>query len=81
MRCPRSLRVYFAERMIFSSYMNIFLSSWCLTAGGLLFAFPMIYLRVKDHTEPKDEALYGVSVHWFYFGSELFFSTRRDERG
>ncbi|KAL4070509.1 major facilitator superfamily domain-containing protein [Scleroderma citrinum] len=38
-------------------YMNIFLSSWCLTAGGLLFALPMIYLRVKDRTEPKDEVL------------------------
>lgn len=38
-------------------YMNIFLSSWCLTAGGLIFALPMIYLRVKNHTELKEEAL------------------------
>lgn len=38
-------------------YMNIFLSSWCLTAAGLLFALPMIYLRVKNHTELKEEAL------------------------
>ncbi|KIJ66415.1 hypothetical protein HYDPIDRAFT_174514 [Hydnomerulius pinastri MD-312] len=38
-------------------YMNIFLSSWCLTASGLAFALPMIYLRVKNHTDPEDEVL------------------------
>ncbi|KAI6133610.1 major facilitator superfamily domain-containing protein [Pisolithus thermaeus] len=38
-------------------YMNIFLSSWCLTAGGLAFALPMIYLRVKNHTELEEETL------------------------
>lgn len=36
-------------------YMNIFLSSWCLTAGGLAFALPMIYIRVKNHTELEEE--------------------------
>ncbi|KAI6124378.1 hypothetical protein EV401DRAFT_1942779 [Pisolithus croceorrhizus] len=38
-------------------YMNIFLSTWALTAGGMLFAFPMVYFRVKDHTELEDETL------------------------
>ncbi|KAF8840593.1 MFS general substrate transporter [Paxillus ammoniavirescens] len=38
-------------------YMNIFVSTWVLTAAGMLFAFPMIYFRVKDHTEDEDEAL------------------------
>ncbi|KAH7928794.1 hypothetical protein BV22DRAFT_1030368 [Leucogyrophana mollusca] len=38
-------------------YMNIFLSTWCLTAAGMLFALPMLYLRVKDHTEIEDETL------------------------
>lgn len=38
-------------------YMNIFLSTWGLTAAGMLFAFPMVYFRVKDHTEPEDETL------------------------
>lgn len=38
-------------------YMNIFLSSWCLTAGGLAFALPMIYIRVKNHTELEEENL------------------------
>jgi len=38
-------------------YMNLFLSTWVLLAAGLLFALPMIYLRVKEHTEISDEAL------------------------
>ncbi|KAG6329845.1 hypothetical protein ID866_9246 [Astraeus odoratus] len=38
-------------------FMNIFLSSWCLTAFGLVCAFPMIFLRVKEHTELEDETL------------------------
>ncbi|KIK52133.1 hypothetical protein GYMLUDRAFT_50082 [Collybiopsis luxurians FD-317 M1] len=36
-------------------YMNIFLSTWLLLAAGLMSAFPMIYFRVKDHTELEDE--------------------------
>ncbi|GBE78584.1 UNC93-like protein [Sparassis crispa] len=36
-------------------YMNIFVSTWVLLVAGLFFAFPMIYLRVKDHTEATDE--------------------------
>ncbi|KAG6331719.1 hypothetical protein ID866_7369 [Astraeus odoratus] len=38
-------------------FMNIFLSSWCLTTFGLVCALPMIYLRVKEHTELADETL------------------------
>lgn len=38
-------------------YMNIFLSTWCLTVAGMIFAAPMVYLRVTDHTEIEDEAL------------------------
>jgi len=38
-------------------YMNIFLSTWTLLVAGLIFALPMIYLRVKDHTELEDEAI------------------------
>jgi hypothetical protein len=37
--------------------MDIFASTWALLAAGLLFAFPMIYLRVKNHTELEDETL------------------------
>ncbi|KAG9310065.1 major facilitator superfamily domain-containing protein [Chiua virens] len=45
------------ELTILSSYMNIFLSTWCLVAAGLLFAFPMIYTRVRDTTVLDDEAM------------------------
>ncbi|KAA1475457.1 MFS general substrate transporter [Dentipellis sp. KUC8613] len=38
-------------------YMNIFISTWVLLAAGLLFALPMIYLRVKDHTDIEDETI------------------------
>ncbi|KAG9307916.1 major facilitator superfamily domain-containing protein [Chiua virens] len=38
-------------------YMNIFLSTWCLVAAGLLLAFPMIYTRVRDTTVLDDEAI------------------------
>ncbi|KAG2141232.1 hypothetical protein DEU56DRAFT_900616 [Suillus clintonianus] len=32
-------------------------SIWCLIGAGLLFSFPMIYLRVKDTTVIEDEGL------------------------
>ncbi|KAG6379338.1 MFS general substrate transporter [Boletus reticuloceps] len=35
-------------------YINIFLSTWALTAAGMVFAFPMVYYRVRDHTEDKE---------------------------
>ncbi|KAG8858408.1 hypothetical protein FRB96_005293 [Tulasnella sp. 330] len=38
-------------------FMNIFASTWALLAGGLLFALPMLYNRVKDHTEIEEEIL------------------------
>jgi len=38
-------------------YMNIFVSTWVLLVAGLLFALPMLYLRVKNHTEPEDEVM------------------------
>jgi MFS family permease len=42
---------------ILTPYMNMFASTWALCAAGLLFALPMIYLRVKDHTDLEDEAV------------------------
>ncbi|KAF5361690.1 hypothetical protein D9758_007339 [Tetrapyrgos nigripes] len=36
-------------------YMNLFISTWVLLVAGLVFALPMIYLRVKDHTDASDE--------------------------
>ncbi|KAG1890072.1 MFS general substrate transporter [Suillus subluteus] len=36
-------------------YMNIFLSTWCIMIAGMIFAAPMVYLRVTDHTDVEDE--------------------------
>lgn len=38
-------------------YMQIFASTWALLVAGLLFALPMLYFRVKNHTELEDEAM------------------------
>lgn len=38
-------------------FMNIFLSTWVLLVSGLVFALPMIHLRVKEHTDSEDETL------------------------
>ncbi|KAG1729583.1 hypothetical protein EDB19DRAFT_116423 [Suillus lakei] len=42
-------------------HMAIFISTWCLVAAGLVFSFPMIYLRVRDTTVIWDEVKYEVS--------------------
>ncbi|KAF8525090.1 MFS general substrate transporter [Hysterangium stoloniferum] len=39
-------------------FMNIFISTWALLAAGLIFALPMLYLRVHDTTTLEDEILY-----------------------
>ncbi|KAF5377198.1 hypothetical protein D9615_006471 [Tricholomella constricta] len=38
-------------------FMNVFISTWALLVGGLVFALPMIYMRVKERTELSDEVL------------------------
>ncbi|GLB36693.1 putative MFS general substrate transporter [Lyophyllum shimeji] len=38
-------------------FMNVFISTWTLLVAGLVFALPMIYMRVKEHTEYSDEVL------------------------
>ncbi|KAF9069244.1 MFS general substrate transporter [Rhodocollybia butyracea] len=45
------------------SFMNIFISDWVLLVAGLLFALPMIHLRVKDHTDLIDETLVQIDDH------------------
>jgi len=37
--------------------MNIFASTWAIMAAGLVFAVPMLWLRIKNHTELEDEVL------------------------
>ncbi|KAG7448591.1 MFS general substrate transporter [Guyanagaster necrorhizus] len=43
-------------------YMNIFISTWVLLVSGLVFALPMLILRVKNHTDLDDEVLYVVRI-------------------
>ncbi|TFK38635.1 major facilitator superfamily domain-containing protein [Crucibulum laeve] len=38
-------------------FMSMFLSTWVLLVAGLVFALPMIYIRVKEHTNFEDETL------------------------
>jgi len=38
-------------------FMNMFISTWVLLVAGLVFALPMIYMRVKEHTDIIDETL------------------------
>uniref|UniRef100_A0A0W0F2B5 Duf895 domain membrane protein n=1 Tax=Moniliophthora roreri TaxID=221103 RepID=A0A0W0F2B5_MONRR len=38
-------------------YMNMFISTWVLLVAGLVFALPMIHMRVKNHTDLEDEAI------------------------
>ncbi|KAJ7067991.1 major facilitator superfamily domain-containing protein [Mycena amicta] len=38
-------------------FMTMFASTWGLCAAGLVFALPMIYLRVKPTTDLEDEAI------------------------
>ncbi|KAJ7507441.1 MFS general substrate transporter [Mycena galericulata] len=44
-------------------YINMFASTWALCTAGLLFALPMIYLRVKDHTDLEDEVVARMDEH------------------
>lgn len=46
--------------------MNMFISTWVLLVAGLIFALPMIHLRVKDHTELADETLYVLFPNFSY---------------
>ncbi|KAH9949463.1 MFS general substrate transporter [Amylocystis lapponica] len=45
-------------------YMSIFISTWVLLVAGLLCALPMIYMRVKEHTDPMDEIEDVLYVPW-----------------
>ncbi|KAK0443137.1 MFS general substrate transporter [Desarmillaria tabescens] len=38
-------------------YMNMFISEWALLVGGLVFALPMVIIRIKDHANLDDETI------------------------
>lgn len=59
-------------------FINIFISTWVLLVAGILFALPMVYYRVKDHTDPEDEALY-VSLSAFSLPIDNQFRAHTDD--
>jgi len=38
-------------------YMNMFLSTWVLLVAGLIFALPVMQIRIKNQTDPADDAV------------------------
>jgi len=38
-------------------YMNMFLSTWVLLVAGLIFALPVMQIRIKNRTDPADDAM------------------------
>lgn len=60
--------------------MNVFISTWALLVAGLVFALPMIHLRVKEHTDIADEALYVVSQLSLLL-ADFTCSARMDDNG
>ncbi|PBK79767.1 hypothetical protein ARMGADRAFT_1092791 [Armillaria gallica] len=38
-------------------YMNMFIFEWALLVGNLVFASPMVILRIKNHTDLDDETI------------------------
>ncbi|KZV84729.1 major facilitator superfamily transporter [Exidia glandulosa HHB12029] len=45
-----------------TSYVHMFASTWGLLVGGLVFALPMIILRVENHTWAEDDVLGGIDA-------------------
>lgn len=41
----------------------MFISTWVLLVAGLIFALPLIQMRVKNHTDPVDGTLYVQHFH------------------
>ena len=39
-------------------YLNIFYSTWGLLIAGLVFAVPMMHMRITDHTTEDDDGYY-----------------------
>ncbi|KIM34051.1 hypothetical protein M408DRAFT_325579 [Serendipita vermifera MAFF 305830] len=44
-------------------YMNLFISTWVLLTVGLLFALPMLIVRVKEHTGLAEEIMVRMDEH------------------
>ncbi len=63
MRMPDTLRrdsslSFFIDNLLtgLSRYMNMFLSTWVLLVAGLIFALPVMQIRIKNQTDLADDA-------------------------
>ncbi|KAI0809164.1 MFS general substrate transporter [Irpex lacteus] len=45
-------------------YMNMFISTWVLLVAGLVFAFPMIHMRVQEYTDEADDLYVSRACYW-----------------
>ncbi|KAK0245293.1 hypothetical protein EDD85DRAFT_13486, partial [Armillaria nabsnona] len=45
-------------------YMDMFISEWALLVGGLVFALPMVILRIKNHIDLDDETITRMDDKW-----------------
>ncbi len=64
-------------------YMNIFISTWVLLVSGLVFALPMLILRVKNHTDLEDEVMYVFEFFFIFIVVDLMslHRARMDDQG
>jgi hypothetical protein len=67
--------------ILMGRYINIFVSTWVLLVAGLVFLLPMIYLRVKEHTDLGDEAMSVVFILLCSNDPKDFLSARMDDEG
>jgi MFS family permease len=65
---------------VLTPYMNMFASTWALCAAGLLFALPMLYLRVKDHTDLEDEVIARMDEHGHVLPVDAIAQTEEREK-
>lgn len=61
--------------------MNMFISTWVLLVAGLVFSLPMIYLRVKNHTDLADETLYAWIASDYIVFIDVLSRLRMDDSG
>jgi len=65
---------------VLTPFMNVFASTWALCVAGLLFALPMIYLRVKEHTDLEDETVARMDEHGHVLPTDAVAQTPTTEK-
>lgn len=58
--------------LLLCRFMNIFISTWVLLVAGLVFALPMIHMRVKDTTDEANDMCVSVHLVVIFFSFPFF---------